>query len=161
VQSSDKLVHWVKTKAPSDEPTVHFLVASDELQRRREDSSVGWTDGPFSSSIGWVAEKKKRRQQCRMKQRSIGGNRRSIRWSSLNKTEMRQDQHSSTGWTDGSAAVYPMVSKKPTETVWREVLQHWMNRHTVGVLRQSSRVSGSPMATWHGGHWMNRHLEKA
>jgi hypothetical protein len=36
------LVHWVKTKAPSDEPTVHFLVASDELQRRRsEDSSTG------------------------------------------------------------------------------------------------------------------------
>jgi hypothetical protein len=31
----------VKTKAPSDEPTVHFLVASDKLQRRRsKDSST-------------------------------------------------------------------------------------------------------------------------
>jgi hypothetical protein len=32
----------VKTKAPSDEPMIHFLVASDELQRRRSEvSSTG------------------------------------------------------------------------------------------------------------------------
>jgi hypothetical protein len=42
VQSSDELVHWLKPEASLDEPTVHFLVASDELQRKSsEDSSTG------------------------------------------------------------------------------------------------------------------------
>jgi hypothetical protein len=45
VQLSDELVHWVKPYAPSDEPTVHFLVSSDELQMKSsEDSSMGWSD---------------------------------------------------------------------------------------------------------------------
>jgi hypothetical protein len=53
VQSSDELVHWVKTKTPSDEPTVHFLVASDELQRRRsEDSSTRRSDGLSVDTVG-------------------------------------------------------------------------------------------------------------
>jgi hypothetical protein len=30
---------WVKTKAPSDEPTVHFIVAPDELLRRSSKAS--------------------------------------------------------------------------------------------------------------------------
>jgi hypothetical protein len=33
----------------------------------------------------------------------------------------------------GEASVYPTVTKKPTETIWREVLQHQMNRRTVGA----------------------------
>jgi hypothetical protein len=42
VQSSDELVHRVKPLVPSDEPTVHYLVASDELQRKsNRDSDVG------------------------------------------------------------------------------------------------------------------------
>jgi hypothetical protein len=41
VQSSDELVHRVKPYVPSDEPTVYYLVASDELQRKsKEDSST-------------------------------------------------------------------------------------------------------------------------
>jgi hypothetical protein len=40
----------------------------------------------------------------------------------------------------GEASVYPTVTKKPTETVWREVLQHQMNRRTVGVMRRNSCV---------------------
>jgi hypothetical protein len=53
VQSSDELVHWVKTRAPSDEPTVHFLVASDKLQRKSsEDSSTGWSDGLSEDTVG-------------------------------------------------------------------------------------------------------------
>jgi hypothetical protein len=37
---------------PSDEPTVPFLVASDELEKRsREDSSVGRTDGPLEGTV--------------------------------------------------------------------------------------------------------------
>jgi hypothetical protein len=41
------------TKAPSDEPTVHFLVASDVLQRRRsKDSSTGWSYGLSEDTIG-------------------------------------------------------------------------------------------------------------
>jgi hypothetical protein len=35
-----------KEKTPSDEPTVPFLVASDELQRKSSEySSTGWSDG--------------------------------------------------------------------------------------------------------------------
>jgi hypothetical protein len=42
VQSSDELVHRAKPEVLPDEPTVHFLVASDELQRKSsEDSSTG------------------------------------------------------------------------------------------------------------------------
>jgi hypothetical protein len=40
----------------------------------------------------------------------------------------------------GEALVYPTVTKNPTETVWREVLQHQMNRRTVGAMRRSSCV---------------------
>jgi hypothetical protein len=50
VQWSDELVHWVKAKAPSDEPTVQFLDVLDEL-----------------------LEKKKRRQKRRMNRRSMVG----------------------------------------------------------------------------------------
>jgi hypothetical protein len=43
----------VKTRAPSDEPTVHFLVASDELQRKsNEDSSTGRSDGLSEDTVG-------------------------------------------------------------------------------------------------------------
>jgi hypothetical protein len=53
VQSSDELVHCWKSRAPSDEPTVHFLVASDELQRKSsEDSSTGWSDGLSEDTVG-------------------------------------------------------------------------------------------------------------
>jgi hypothetical protein len=62
--------------APSDEPTAHILVASDEL-------------------LSWSREDKHR-----MNWRSIGPNRRSIRWPSLNKTETHQDEPFSTRWTD-------------------------------------------------------------
>jgi hypothetical protein len=42
-----------KTREPSDEPTVHFLVASDELQRKsREDSSTGWSDSLSEDTVG-------------------------------------------------------------------------------------------------------------
>jgi hypothetical protein len=37
-----------------------------------------------------------------------------------------------TPWSE-EESVYPTVSKKPTETFWRQVLQHRMNRHTVNV----------------------------
>jgi hypothetical protein len=52
VQSSDELVHWVNTRAPSDEPTIRFLVASDELQRKSsKDSSTGWSDGLSEDTV--------------------------------------------------------------------------------------------------------------
>jgi hypothetical protein len=41
-----------KEKTPSDEPTVHLLVASDELQRKsKEDSSTGWSDGLSGDTV--------------------------------------------------------------------------------------------------------------
>jgi hypothetical protein len=53
VQSSDELVHWVKTKAPLDEPTVHFLVASNELQRKSsEDSNTRLSDSLSEDTVG-------------------------------------------------------------------------------------------------------------
>jgi hypothetical protein len=53
VQSSDELVHMVKPQVPLDEPTVHFLVASDELQRKsKEDSSTGWSNGLSGNTVG-------------------------------------------------------------------------------------------------------------
>jgi hypothetical protein len=66
-----------------------------------------------------------------MNGRSIGGNRRSIQWSSLNKKETRQDQRGSTGWIDGSAAVHPMVTWKLTVRFWLRDLQHRMIRRCV------------------------------
>jgi hypothetical protein len=80
----------------------------------------------------------KRRQLRQMNRQSIGGNRRSNRSSSLNKTETRQDQRSSTRWTNGSAVVYLTVMWKLTETFWPWGLQHRMNRRTVGAKRQCS-----------------------
>jgi hypothetical protein len=59
----------------------------------------------------------------------------------------------------GEASVYLMVAWKLPETFWTRGLQHRMNRHTIGVMRRSSCVSGSSMATWRGGHWMNWRLE--
>jgi hypothetical protein len=42
-----------KEKTPSDEPTVQFLVASDELQRKSsEDSSTEWSDGLSEDTVG-------------------------------------------------------------------------------------------------------------
>jgi hypothetical protein len=61
------MVGWVgtlgETKAPSDEPTIHFLVASDELQKRRKDSSVGWTDGPLEGTVGLSDDQVQTRQR--------------------------------------------------------------------------------------------------
>jgi hypothetical protein len=96
-------------------------------------STIGWTNGPFSSSVGRVAEKNKRRQWHRMNRRSIGRNHRSIRWSSSNKTETHQDSCSSTGWTDGSAAVHPTVAWKLPERFWPWGLQHQMIQRCVGA----------------------------
>jgi hypothetical protein len=43
----------VKPYVPSDEPTVHCLVASDELQRKSsEDSSTGWSDVLSGDTVG-------------------------------------------------------------------------------------------------------------
>jgi hypothetical protein len=48
-----ELVHWVKAKAPSDEPTVQFLVAPDELQRKSsEHSSTKWSNGQSEDTVG-------------------------------------------------------------------------------------------------------------
>jgi hypothetical protein len=39
--------------APSNEPTAHILVASDELKSSsHEDTSTGWTDGPLDRTVG-------------------------------------------------------------------------------------------------------------
>jgi hypothetical protein len=52
-----------KTLGPSDEPTVPFLVASDELQRKSsEDSSTGWSDGLSEDTIGLSDAKFESRQ---------------------------------------------------------------------------------------------------
>jgi hypothetical protein len=123
--------------------------------------TVRWTDGPFPSCVGWFGEEKPRRQQRRMNRRSFGGNRWTIRWSSLNKTEMHQDEALSTGWTDGSAAVHPTVAWKLTETVWPQGLQHWLNRRCIGVMRRNSCVSRAATTKWCGGHRMIRRPEKA
>jgi hypothetical protein len=41
-------LRWVPCEALSDEPTIHFLDAPDELPRRKkEDWSVRWTYGPW------------------------------------------------------------------------------------------------------------------
>jgi hypothetical protein len=54
--ASKHLVHRATTGVNlilSDEPTVPFLVVSDELEKRsREDSSVGLTDSPLEGTIG-------------------------------------------------------------------------------------------------------------
>jgi hypothetical protein len=126
-----------RKKTPSDEPTVPSVHSVGALGTLRNDwnslDTVGWTDGPFPSCVGWIGEEKPRRQQLRMNRRSIGGNRQSIRWSSLNKTETRQDQRNSTRWTDGSAAVYPMVTWKLTVRNWPLGLQHQIIWRTVAA----------------------------
>jgi hypothetical protein len=44
--------------------TVQFLDASDELQiRRREDSSVGWTDSPLEGTVGLSDDQVQTRQK--------------------------------------------------------------------------------------------------
>jgi hypothetical protein len=122
---------------PSDEPTVPAVQASVHLVQYVKEAqftqTVGWTDGVLSSCTGWIGEEEPRRQQRRINRRSIGGNRRSIRWSCLNKTETRQDEALSTGWTDGLAVVHPTVAWKLTETIWPRGLQHRMNRWCVGA----------------------------
>jgi hypothetical protein len=54
--ASEHLVHFATNGVnliPSDDPTVPFLVASDELEKKgRKDSSVGWTDGPLEGTVG-------------------------------------------------------------------------------------------------------------
>jgi hypothetical protein len=115
--------------------------------------TVGWTDGLVSSCVRRIAEMKSGRQKHRMNRRSIGMNRRSIWWSRLNKTEMRQDLCSSTGWTDGSIVVHPTVSWKLTvgsghgvfNTGWSDVA----SVHSVGVNlteepQRLSDVGGAP-----------------
>jgi hypothetical protein len=83
-----------------------------------------------------------------MNRQSIGGNRRTIRWSSLNKTETRQDEVLSTGWTDGSAAVHPTVAWKLIETVWSRGLQHRTNRRCVGSSEQLCQRIFNGYVTW-------------
>jgi hypothetical protein len=40
-------------EAPSDEPTVHLLVALDEVQKRSaEDGGAGWTNGLLRRVVG-------------------------------------------------------------------------------------------------------------
>jgi hypothetical protein len=112
----------------------HRCIASEYLVHRTTTGvnlipSV--SDGLFPSCVRWIGEEKPRRQQCRMNRRSNGGNRRSIRWSSLNKTETCQDQRSSTGWTDVSVAVHLMVTWKLIVRFWPWGLQHWMIRRCV------------------------------
>jgi hypothetical protein len=92
VQASEQLVHWVK-----------------EAQFTQ---TVGWTGGVFSSCTGWIEEEKPRRQEHRMNRWSIGGNRQSIRWSNLNKTETRQNKLFSTGWTDA-------LGQRKSWSIWR------------------------------------------
>jgi hypothetical protein len=42
-----------ETLGTADEPTVHYLVASDELQRKsKEDSSTGWSDCLSGDTVG-------------------------------------------------------------------------------------------------------------
>jgi hypothetical protein len=77
-----------------------------------------------------MEEEEPQRQQRRMNRRSIGGNCRSIQWSSLNKTETRQDQQRS----------IRRLRRNQQRRFWREVLQHRKNRRTVGVWRRSSSV---------------------
>jgi hypothetical protein len=59
------------------------------------------------------------------------------------------------------ASVYPTVAWKLLEIFWPRGLQHRMNWRTVGVMHRSSCISGSSTAKWHGGHRINRRLEKA
>jgi hypothetical protein len=63
----EHLVHYASTgvnSTSSDEPTVPFLVASDELEKRsREDSSVGWTDGSLEGTIGLFDDQVQTRQR--------------------------------------------------------------------------------------------------
>jgi hypothetical protein len=52
-------------QAPSDDPTVHIIDASDELQRRSsEDSSTGWSDGLSGDTVGlsdaWFESRQRR-----------------------------------------------------------------------------------------------------
>jgi hypothetical protein len=81
--------------------------------------TVGWTDGPHSSCVGRVAELKPRRQKHQMNRRSIGLNHRSIRWPSLNKTETRQDEPFSTGWTDALVKRKHRSIRRPRSSIQR------------------------------------------
>jgi hypothetical protein len=72
--------------APLDEPTVHFIVASDELQRRSSEvNSVGWTDNPLEWTVGLSGDQVWTRQR-RAKIRVVApdewtGEQRFIWWS--------------------------------------------------------------------------------
>jgi hypothetical protein len=62
------LAHCAKGQiglAPSDEPTVHFVDAAEELQgRSSEVSSVEWTEGPLEGTVGLFDDQVWTRQRC-------------------------------------------------------------------------------------------------
>jgi hypothetical protein len=67
VHTLEHLVHCTMTGVnliPSYELTAPFLVASDELEKRsRQDSSVGWTNGPLEGTIGLSGDPIRTRQR--------------------------------------------------------------------------------------------------
>jgi hypothetical protein len=86
--ASEHLVHCATTgvnSTSSDEPTVPFLVASDELEKRsREDSSVGWTDSPLEGTVGLSGGCVWTRQR-----------------GAKTKLKHRMSRRVSSGWSDG------------------------------------------------------------
>jgi hypothetical protein len=60
-----------KVRTSSDEPTVHFVDAPDELQRKRsEDSSTGWSNGLSEDTIG-LSDAQFESRQRRVKMKSL------------------------------------------------------------------------------------------
>jgi hypothetical protein len=99
-------IHILKLEIPGCD-TVPFLVASDELQRRRrEDSSVGWTDGPLEETVGLSDDQVQTRQR-RAKIHAVApdeptGLQRFIRRSRGSYQRGFGRDVFSTGWSDGA-----------------------------------------------------------
>jgi hypothetical protein len=112
---------------PSDDPTVDILDVPDDLQRKSsEDSSNRWSDGLSEDTIGLSDAQFESRQRR------------------ANTTSSAPDEQR-LGLE--IASVYLTVMKKPTETFWRQVLQHRMIRRTVGVEQLCQQIFSGYM-TW-------------
>jgi hypothetical protein len=116
---------------------VHYLVASDELQRKsKEDSSTGLSDGLSGDPVG-LSDAQFEYIHRRAK----------------TKPSAPDDP---TPWS-GLASVYPTVSWKLTKATWTQGLQHRMTRRSVGAV-VSENLNG--YVTWEG-HRTNRRPGKA
>jgi hypothetical protein len=120
----------------------------------KSQSTIGWTDGPVSSSVRRIAEMKSRKRRRRMNRRSIGGHRRSIRWFACTRQRGSGATTSSTGWTDGpgisSSDGYEIQDNKLLVVGSSALDEPTHRRIHRRVKCQMNCVSRLATTTWHG-----------